>query len=148
MFVTPVTGIGINHPLHRSLMCASTMGVRDKNRPKKVTPSLIQCVPVISPFPLNRCTPAQTGCGTGWWPRGRTAVTPVRTGPSPTRRGPSPFISVVKPTSNPGTSVIAFKGRVDLEGSALNHALLTCSLLQLCLLTRGMFNSSTKSCPS
>jgi len=43
-------------------------------------------------------------------PRGKIAVTPVRTGPLPTTRRPSPEISVLYPTSTPATSVIAFSG--------------------------------------
>ena len=41
-------------------------------------------------------------------PRGRMAVTPVRTGPLPTFSVPSPEMSVAWPTSTPATSVIAF----------------------------------------
>src|SRR5690606_11409377 len=40
-------------------------------------------------------------------PRGRTAVTPVRTGPSPTTSFPLPLTSVTCPTVTPATSVIA-----------------------------------------
>ena len=47
------------------------------------------------------------GCGALRRPRGRMAVTPVRTGPLPDHELPSPEISVVTPTSTPATSVIA-----------------------------------------
>jgi len=43
-------------------------------------------------------------------PRGRTAVTPVRTGPLPISRLPSPEMSVVWPTVSPETSVMALSG--------------------------------------
>src|SRR5271170_271548 len=43
-------------------------------------------------------------------PRGRMAVTPVRTGPLPTTSLPEPLMRVVCPTSTPATSVMAFKG--------------------------------------
>ena len=43
-------------------------------------------------------------------PRGRMAVTPVRTGPVPTTSGPSPRTIVVWPTSTPATSVMALSG--------------------------------------
>ena len=43
-------------------------------------------------------------------PRGRMAVTPVRTGPSPRTSGPSPWTIVACPTSTPATSVIALSG--------------------------------------
>ncbi len=69
--------------------------------------SSIHVVPVISPLPLSEYQPAAHGTPTPSRPRGRIAVTPVRTGPAPTTSGPSPEISVVTPTSTPGTSVIA-----------------------------------------
>src|SRR5258708_3734997 len=72
--------------------------------------SSIQVVPVISPLPLSEYQPAAHGCPTPSRPRGRIAVTPVRTGPAPTTSGPSPPINVVTPTSTPPTSVIAFSG--------------------------------------
>src|SRR5690349_1704077 len=43
-------------------------------------------------------------------PRGKIAVTPVRTGPLPTTSAPSPAMSVRWPTSTPATSVIASSG--------------------------------------
>src|SRR5262249_15890403 len=43
-------------------------------------------------------------------PRGRTAVTPVRTGPSPSFSLPSPEMRVVCPTATPLTSVMALSG--------------------------------------
>ncbi len=47
--------------------------------------SSIQAVPVISPLPLNECQPAEQGVPTPSLPRGRRAVTPVRTS-SPSQR--------------------------------------------------------------
>src|ERR1700734_2354417 len=73
--------------------------------------SSIQCVPVISPFPFPAKKAAKTLC-VPFCPRGRMAVTPVRTGPLPTTRRPSPEISVLYPTSTPATSVIALSGPV------------------------------------
>ena len=58
---------------------------------------------VSSRFPPSAAEPG---------PRGKTAVTPVRTGPSPTRSGPSPAMSVVWPTVTPATSVMAFSSPV------------------------------------
>src|SRR6185436_8336441 len=77
--------------------------------PSRNPASSIQVVPVISPLPFNENQPAKT------WslellPRGRIAVTPVRTGPLPTLSAPSPEMSVVTPTSTPATSVIALAG--------------------------------------
>ena len=72
--------------------------------------SSIHVVPVISPLPLSEYQPAAHGRPTPARPRGRIAVTPVRTGPSPTISGPSPLIKVVTPTSMPLTSVMAFRG--------------------------------------
>src|ERR1035437_3365636 len=74
--------------------------------PSRNPPSVIQVVPVISPFPLYAYQLAKTGSRLSF-PRGKTTVTPVRTGPWPTTSRPSPSISVVKPTSTPATSVIA-----------------------------------------
>ena len=56
--------------------------------------SSTQMVPVISPLPLSENVPAKTGVATPEWPRGRIAVTPVRTGPWPTTSGPSPPMMV------------------------------------------------------
>ena len=56
--------------------------------------SSIQIVPVISPLPLSDQKPAAQGTFSPVLPRGRMAVTPVRTGPVPTTSGPSPRISV------------------------------------------------------
>ncbi len=52
--------------------------------------SSIHRKPVISPLPLRLWQPAKTGVASPALPRGRIAVTPVRTGPSPTTKGPSP----------------------------------------------------------
>ena len=67
--------------------------------------SSTQVVPVISPLPLSAYQPPNTG--SSLVPRGRIALTPVRTGPLPTWSPPSPEISVVNPTVTPSTSVIA-----------------------------------------
>src|ERR1700757_4101998 len=72
--------------------------------------SSTQVVPVISPLPFNDHQPANTPASLESLPRGKTAVTPVRTGPFPTTNLPSPEISVIWPTVTPGTSVIAFNG--------------------------------------
>ena len=77
-----------------------------KTGPSRNPASSIQVVPVISPLPLSENHPAITG-SPDVLPRGRIAVTPVRTGPSPTLSAPSPRMSVVMPTSTPLTSVIA-----------------------------------------
>src|ERR1022692_3590576 len=66
--------------------------------------SSTQVVPVISPLPFSENHPPKTGAP-DCFPRGQTAVTPVRTACFP-----SPEMSVVWPTSSPATSVIAFKG--------------------------------------
>src|SRR5271167_2764853 len=78
--------------------------------PSRKPDSSTQVVPVISPLPLSEYHPANTGSKKLRFPRGRTAVTPVRTGPSPTFSFPEPEMSVVNPTSTPLTSVIAFNG--------------------------------------
>src|ERR1700735_1933769 len=68
--------------------------------PSRKPDSSTQVVPVISPSPFCENQPAKTA---SWLalPRGRIAVTPVRT--------LSPEISVVSPTSTPFTSVMAFQ---------------------------------------
>src|SRR5580700_775505 len=71
--------------------------------------SSIQCVPVMSPLPFPEKKPAKTPA-LPLLPRGKIAVTPVRTGPLPTTSWPSPEISVLYPTSTPATSVMAFTG--------------------------------------
>src|SRR6516225_4567276 len=68
--------------------------------PSNVPDSLIQDTPVISPLPFWEWKPAATGSPVFSGPRGWMAVTPVRT--------LLPSISVVYPTSTPGTSVMAF----------------------------------------
>src|SRR4029077_9565461 len=75
--------------------------------PSRKPDSSTQVVPVISPFPLSDHQPANTGLDMVSFPRGRIAVTPVRTGPLPIRSFPSPEISVVWPTVTPATSVMA-----------------------------------------
>src|SRR6266403_4859014 len=78
--------------------------------PSRNPDSSTQVVPVISPLPFSDHHPANTGLFIESLPRGRTAVTPVRTGPLPTCSFPSPEMSVVCPTVTPETSVIAFSG--------------------------------------
>src|SRR3974390_649812 len=75
--------------------------------PIKKPDSSTQVVPVISPFPFSDHQPANTPVSLTSFPRGKTAVTPVRTGPFPTTSLPSPLISVVWPTVTPETSVMA-----------------------------------------
>src|SRR5438445_724350 len=77
--------------------------------PHKKPDSSSQVVPVISPLPLSVNQPAKTGSPERL-PRGRTAVTPVRTGPFPTTSLPLPETSVACPTSTPATSVMASSG--------------------------------------
>src|SRR5439155_17722521 len=77
--------------------------------PSRKPESSTHVVPVISPLPFSVNHAAKTA-PLDPFPRGSTAVTPVRAGPSPTFRGPSPEIRVVCPTSTPFTSVIALKG--------------------------------------
>src|SRR5208337_4846107 len=72
--------------------------------------SSTQVVPVISPLPFNDHQAANTASSNDFSPRGKIAVTPVRTGPLPASSFPSPEISVVWPTVTPGTSVIALNG--------------------------------------
>jgi len=78
--------------------------------PSRKPDSSIQVVPVISPLPLRDHQPAKTGLEKESLPRGRTAVTPVRTGPTPTCSLPSPEMRVVWPTVTPATSVMALRG--------------------------------------
>src|SRR5438105_13613432 len=75
--------------------------------PSRKPDSSTQVVPVISPLPFSENQPANTG-SCDCLPRGRIAVTPVRTGPLPTSSLPDPEIKVVCPTSTPCTSVMAF----------------------------------------
>ncbi len=68
--------------------------------PSSQPDSASQAKPVISPLPFSAKCPAKQGWRASWpRPRGRTAVTPVRTS--------SPSIKVTWPTSTPGTSVMA-----------------------------------------
>jgi len=76
--------------------------------PHRKPDSATQWVPVISPLPLSEKNPANTGSGERL-PRGKIAVTPVRTGPLPRSRRPLPETSVACPTSTPLTSVIALR---------------------------------------
>src|SRR6266436_3105737 len=65
--------------------------------PSRNPVSSTQVVPVISPLPFSDHQPAKTGLLIESFPRGSTAVTPVRTGPLPTCSFPSPEIRVVCP---------------------------------------------------
>jgi hypothetical protein len=67
--------------------------------------SVIQVVPVISPLPFREYQLAKTGLL--FRPRGKIAVTPVRTGPFPRIFFPCPEMMVLYPTSTPFTSVMA-----------------------------------------
>src|SRR5258707_658973 len=62
--------------------------------PHRNPDSSTQVVPVISPLPFIVNQPANTGSSESL-PRGKTAVTPVRTGPFPTTSLPLPATSVV-----------------------------------------------------
>ena len=62
--------------------------------PSQAPDSSTQMAPVSSPLPLSEKVPAKTGVATPASPRGRIAVTPVRTGPRPTTSGPSPSMIV------------------------------------------------------
>ena len=86
--------------------------------------SSIQWLPVISPLPLSRPMPANTGLSASGSGRGTTTVTPVRTGPSPTTSGPSPAMRVTWPTATPGTSTMAFSGpvRPDAANNPMSRA--------------------------
>src|ERR1700690_2101124 len=75
--------------------------------PSRNPDSSTHVVPVISPFPFSDHQPANTELFIDSFPRGKIAVTPVRTGPFPTSSLPSPEIRVVWPTATPETSVIA-----------------------------------------
>src|SRR5580698_10550210 len=77
--------------------------------PSRKPESSSQVVPVISPAPFSVNHPPKTASLEAF-PRGKIAVTPVRTGPTPTFSAPSPEINVVWPTSTPLTSVMAFNG--------------------------------------
>src|SRR6184192_3487898 len=108
--------------------------------PHRNPDSSTQVVPVISPLPFIVNQPANTGSSESL-PRGKIAVTPVRTGPFPTTSLPFPSTSVRWPTSMPPTSVMASRGpgvpsngmpkarprsgrwaRVTLEGTATSPA--------------------------
>src|SRR5215475_6592179 len=117
--VSATTGNDHQYPLGSGFPCAT----RQATTASRTTPTLCvfviitgpsrkpdsstQVVPVISPLPFCENHPANTASFIESFPRGKTAVTPVRTGPFPTCRFPSPEINVVCPTSTPGTSVIA-----------------------------------------
>src|SRR5712692_2062011 len=88
--------------------------------PSRNPDSSTHVVPVISPLPLSENHPANTGSDDSL-PRGRMAVTPVRTGPEPTTSLPLPEISVVWPTSTPLTSVMASSARLRLGRRGLGN---------------------------
>ena len=77
--------------------------------PSRKPESSSHVVPVISPLPFS-VNQAPKTASLEFLPRGRIAVTPVRTGPSPTLSLPLPEINVVCPTSTPLTSVMALLG--------------------------------------
>src|SRR6266850_850355 len=77
--------------------------------PARNPDSSSQVVPVISPLPFSVNQPPKTG-SPFVAPRGKTAVTPVRTGPRPTTSLPSPVMIVLCPTVTPATSVMALRG--------------------------------------
>src|SRR5215470_7030366 len=117
--VSATTGSDHQYPLGSGFPCAT----RHCTTASRTTPTLCvfviitgpsrkpdsstQVVPVISPLPFKENQPAKTG-SLSCLPRGKIAVTPVRTGPTPTLSAPSPEIIVFSPTSTPLTSVIAF----------------------------------------
>src|SRR5688500_7620808 len=68
--------------------------------PSMKPPSSIQVVPVISPLPFCENQAANTGSFDPL-PRGKTTLTPVRTGPSPALSAPCPRTIVENPTSTP-----------------------------------------------
>ena len=68
--------------------------------PSRKPDSSTQVVPVISPLPFSANQPANAKRSMEFFPRGRIAVTPVRTGPLPTMSLPWPLMSVVCPTSH------------------------------------------------
>src|SRR6266567_2455819 len=74
--------------------------------PARKPDSSSQVVPVISPLPLSVNQPPKTG-SPFVGPRGKIAVTPVRTGPWPTTSFPCPLMIVLCPTVTPATSVMA-----------------------------------------
>ena len=78
--------------------------------PSRKPDSSTQVVPVISPLPFCANQPAKEKRSMEAAPRGKMAVTPVRTGPLPTTSLPEPLMRVVCPTSTPATSVMAFNG--------------------------------------
>src|ERR1700677_1232168 len=90
--------------------------------PSRKPESSSQVVPVISPLPLRVNQPPKTA-SLDPCPRGRMAVTPVRTGPSPTLSLPLPEMSVVCPTATPWTSVMAlFAPGVPSKGTPRSRA--------------------------
>ena len=79
-------------------------------------------MPVISPLPFSVAQPAKTRAS-ALFPRGSTAVTPVRTGPLPTTSFPFPEMSVTCPTSTPATSVMAlYRPGVPSNGTPRSRA--------------------------
>jgi hypothetical protein len=72
--------------------------------------SSIHAVPVISPLPFCENHAPNAGRVTESSPRGRTAVTPVRTATGPALSGGRSLMMVECPTVTPFTSVMAFSG--------------------------------------
>src|SRR5262249_57621728 len=102
-------GGGVGGPCHSTTASRTTPTLWvlvSRTGPSSMPDSSIHVVPVISPLPLSENHDANTG-SSDLRPRGRIAVTPVRTGPLPTTSFPSPAISVACPTSTPATSVMA-----------------------------------------
>src|SRR5215475_7632013 len=105
--VSATTGNDHQYPLGSGFPCATRQATTASRTvptlcvlviitgPSRKPDSSTQVVPVISPLPLSEYQPAKTGSLTDDLPRGRMAVTPVRTGPWPTCNFPSPEMSVV-----------------------------------------------------
>src|SRR3984893_19097400 len=120
--VSPTTGSDHQYPVASAPPCATRHWMTASRTtptlcvlviitgPSRNPDSSIHVVPVISPLPLSDHQPANTGLFMESLPRGRTAVTPVRTGPLPTWSLPSPEMRVVSRTVTPATSVIALSG--------------------------------------
>src|SRR2546428_343782 len=89
--------------------------------PHRKPASSSQVVPVISPLPFSVNHPAKTGSPERL-PRGRTAVTPVRTGPFPTTSLPLPEPSAaLQPAVRSATARVLSDPRgVAVDGPALH----------------------------
>src|ERR1700682_2476450 len=105
--VSPTTGSDHQYPVVSAPPCASRHWMVASRTtptlcvlviitgPSRNPDSSIHVVPVISPLPFCENQAAKTGLDRESWPRGSTAVTPVRTGPWPTCNLPDPEINVV-----------------------------------------------------